>query len=110
MVENIHALTTRSWTWQQATEMVSQLNRTLRGCANYFEISTVFKACQAIDNYAAVRLRGWLRIKHKTGGCLIELGNAHHSSLMQPLSSSTPTRPYTLHCGSAVQDYLVAYT
>ena len=29
MVENVHALTTRSWTWQQTTELVTQLNRTL---------------------------------------------------------------------------------
>ena len=55
MVREIHALTAEAMGWQETTVLVSQLNRMLRGWANYFQVGTVSRAYRAFDSYTTIR-------------------------------------------------------
>ena len=64
----IRELTGRSTTSLDPVTIVTKLNRTMCGWANYFCLGPVSTAYRAVDSYAKMRLRLWLRTKHKLSG------------------------------------------
>jgi group II intron reverse transcriptase/maturase len=68
MIEAISAHTERRTLCQDAATMVEQLNRQLRGWANYFCLGPVSKSYRAVNAHTIRRLRQWLRHKHKISG------------------------------------------
>ena len=65
-VEKIHALTDRSGTWQETTTLVGEVNRTLRGWANYFSVGS--KAYRRSTPTRLCGCAGGCASSTKTGG------------------------------------------
>ena len=65
VVGRVRQHTDRRFVWQDTTEVVTALNRTLEGWANYFRIGTVSSAYRAVEAYYTMRMRQWLLTKHK---------------------------------------------
>ena len=64
----ISALTARRWAPRQVGFQVAQINRKLKGWANYFRLGTVQWAYRLVDNHVRYRLRQWLKAKYKVRG------------------------------------------
>lgn len=60
--------TQRSTLADRTEDLVAELNRQLRGWANYFCLGPVSKAYRVVDSHTRQRLRQWLCSKHKTAG------------------------------------------
>ena len=60
--------TDRRTTWQDVREVVTDLNRKLRGWSNYFSVGTIVSAYKIVLKHTRRRLRLWLCKKHKMRG------------------------------------------
>jgi len=68
MLHRIHEQTAHNRCLLTADDVVLDLNRTLRGWANYFQLGPVTKAYRLLDRYTGRRLRRWLCHKHRKQG------------------------------------------
>ena len=64
----ISELTERRWASRQVEFQVAEINRKLKGWANYFRLGTVQQAYRLVDNHVRYRLRRWLKAKYKVRG------------------------------------------
>ena len=68
LCEMISELTGRHQTLLDQEMVVTKLNRTMIGWANYFCLGPVSKTYRAVDGHARKRLRQWLCAKHRIRG------------------------------------------
>lgn len=68
MLREVHSQTAHSRCLLAAEDVVRDLNRALRGWANYFQLGPVSKAYRLLDRYTTRRLRLWLCHKHRIKG------------------------------------------
>lgn len=68
LCDAISEQTSRRKTLLDTEDVVSRLNRQLRGWANYFRLGPVSSAYRAVDRHVKYRLRRWLCKKHKQPG------------------------------------------
>jgi group II intron reverse transcriptase/maturase len=68
ITRKLHEQTASKWWWREPGQMVSELNRLLRGWANYFSLGAVTKAYSRVMRYTRDRLRQWLKRKFKVQG------------------------------------------
>jgi RNA-directed DNA polymerase len=64
----LREMTDRRWLWLDEDKMVGQLNRLLRGWANYFSLGTVAAAYRRVTAHVCHRLRQWLVKKYPRQG------------------------------------------
>jgi RNA-directed DNA polymerase len=68
LCREISEVTGRRWLLLPVEDVVSHLNRKLRGWGNYFSQGTVGRAYQVVNSHAENRLRQWLCAKHEEPG------------------------------------------
>ncbi len=68
LCREITEMTRRNWLKRTVEEVVGEMNRKLRGWANYFCLGSVSNAYRALDNHARHRLRQWLCGKYQLKG------------------------------------------